>query len=278
MKKHFLIPVLFAVLFSACDSSQSSKTYVLKLRGSESMHETFNELKSDFEKMQDTLTIELEGGGSRTGMMGVYRDEVQIGLSSFPFKLDSILASDHELQEQVVAYDGIVLISHEDNPIQQLTNEQIAGIFSGSIRDWNEVGGTSGNIIPVIRDQNSGTQQFFTNFFGIENIAKAAVIASENRTIVNTITKTRNGIGFIGFAYFTQRVRNILLTSSIIEDATFVAPSYKNLLSGSYPLKRSLRIYFKSNADPATRAFLSYLSTDRARYVIESNGLVPLNQ
>lgn len=277
MRKLILIPI-FALLVFACDSTQTPKSYTLKLRGSESMQETFLALKSDFEKMQDTLTIILEGGGSRTGMMGVYENEVQIGLSSFPFDLDSILGNGHRLQEQVVAYDGIVLISNEDNLVQQLTNEQVSGIFSGNITDWSELGGQSGKILPIIRDQNSGTQQFFTNFFHIDTPASTAVIAGENREIVNTVSENLSGIGFIGFAYFTQRVHNMMLPNPIAGDTPFVAPSFKNLLAGSYPLKRSLRIYYQNIPDPAVDAFLNYLKTTRARYVIESNGLVPLQQ
>lgn len=277
MRKLILIPFV-AVLFCACDTTKTPPAYTLKLRGSESMHETFNALKSDFEKMQDTLTIALEGGGSRTGMIGVYEDEVQIGLSSFPFDLNAILGNGHGLQEQVVAYDGIVLISHEDNPVQQLTNEQVYGIFSGNITDWSELGGPAGKIVPIIRDQNSGTQQFFTNFFDIRVLASSAIIAPENREIVNTVSENLSGIGFIGFAYFTQRVHNMLLPGPIAGDTLFVAPSFKNLLAGSYPLKRSLRIYYKDTSAPEVEAFLSYLKTTRARYVIESNGLVPLQQ
>lgn len=278
MRKLSLISFILSLFLLACDSSNTPETYTLTLRGSESMHETFNALKSDFEKIQDTLTLVLEGGGSRTGMMGVHEDEVKIGLSSFAFNLDSILGYGHSIQEQVVAYDGIVVISHEDNPVQQLTNEQVSGIFSGTISDWRELGGNSGRIIPIIRNQNSGTQQFFTDFFNIDSTANSAVIAVENVEIVNTVTENLTGIGFIGFAYFTQRVHNILLPGAIEGDTPFVAPSFKNLLAGSYPLKRSLRIYYKDASDPAVSAFLSYLKTTRARYVIESNGLVPLQQ
>lgn len=277
MRKSVLITFI-SILLLSCEWSKSPQTYTLRIRGSESMHETFDALKNDFEKMQDTLTIALEGGGSRTGMMGVFENEVQIGLSSFPFNLDYILGDGHGIQEQVVAYDGIVLISNEDNPVQQLTNEQVADIFSGHITSWRELGGNTDKIVPIIRDQNSGTQQFFTNFFDIESLANSAVVAAENREIVNTVSENLSGIGFIGFTYFTQRVHNILLASPVAGDTPFVAPSVKNLLAGSYPLKRSLRIYYKDNTDPAVSAFLTYLETSRARFVIESIGLVPLQQ
>lgn len=238
------------------------------------MHETFNALKSDFEKVQDTLLIILEGGGSRTGMMGVHNNSAQIGLSSFPFDLDSILGKEHKITEQIVAYDGIVLISNEDNPVQQLTSEQVTGIFSGEIANWQQIGGNDGAIQPIIRDENSGTQQFFTNYFNIKHTANHAIVASENAEIVDSVHRNPAGIGFIGFAYFTERVQNLLLPSPIAGDTPFVSPSLKNLLAGSYPLKRSLRIYYKDTGDPALTAFLTYLKSTRAKYVMESNGLV----
>lgn len=278
MKRLFQLPILLGLFLFGCNSSDQPSTCTLKLRGSESMQETFIALKSDFEKMQDTLTIVLEGGGSRTGMMGVFEDDVQIGLSSFPFNLDSILGNGHSVQEKVVAYDGIVLISNEDNPVEQLTNEQVTDIFSGKITDWSDLGGNAGKIVPFIRNQNSGTQQFFTDFFNIEAQANSSVIGSENAEIVNSVSENLSGIGFIGSAYFTQRVHNMLLPSSMAGDTSFVAPSFKNLLAGSYPLKRSLHIYYKNANDPAITAFLNYLNTTRARYVIESNGLVPFQQ
>ena len=242
------------------------------------MQETFNALTSDFEKMQDTLTLVLEGGGSRVGMMSVFENEVHIGLSSFPFNLDSILGIGHNIQERVVAYDGIILISHKDNPIQQLTHEQVSGIFSGEITDWSELGGTSAPILPIIRGQNSGTQQFFTDFFKIENMADSSVVVGENDEIINMVSENLNGIGFIGYAYYTTRVHSMRLPNHLDGNTSFVAPSFKNLLNGSYPLKRSLRIYYKDTTDPAVNAFLTYLQSIRARYVIESNGLVPLQK
>lgn len=239
------------------------------------MHETFLALKSDFEKLQDTVSIVLEGGGSRTGMMGVYENEVDIGLSSFAFDLDSILGTGHGITEDVVAFDGIVLISNDKNPVQQLTNDQINGIFTGTLTNWNELGGSTGSIIPVIRDQNSGTQRFFTNYFGIDTVSSSAVVAAENSEIVASVSGNPHGIGFIGFAYFTESVHNILLPSSHEQDTPFVSPSFKNLSSGDYPLKRSLLIYYKTAEDPKIKAFLEYLQTERASLVIATHGLVP---
>ena len=167
-----LRPIAAFLVFSwgfAC-SEKEPNHHFLKIKGSESMHETFLALKSDFEKMQDSISVELEGGGRRTGMIGEKEGNADIGLSSYAFELDSILGVNHGIEARVVAFDGIVLISNEQNPIEQLTREQIAGIFNGAFSDWAELGGSAGEIVPVIRDENSGTQRFFTNYFGIEEL------------------------------------------------------------------------------------------------------------
>jgi len=271
---------VFLFIISACALSCAKKEpnhYVLKLKGSESMHETFLALKSDFEKMQDSISINLDGGGSRTGMIGVYNETVDIGLSSFAFDLDSLLGEGHDINQKVVAFDGIVLISNEKNPIEQLTEDQIAGIFKGAFTNWRELGAPDGEIFPVIRDENSGTQRFFTNYFGIEEVVGSAKVAAENAEIVANISRNQNGIGFIGFAYFTESVHNISLPSVNENDTPFVSPSFKNLASGSYPLKRPLQIYFKNGNDPKVKAFISYLETERAQLVIATHGLVPVN-
>lgn len=236
------------------------------------MYETFMTLKRDFEKTQDDIEVTIDGGGSRTGLVAISKDEVDIGLSSFGFDLTEFLGVDHGIQEQVVAHDGIVLISNEHNPLHQLTNEQIEGIYSGRIKDWSEIGGTSGRILPVVRDQNSGTQKYFTSYFDVDQVAPYAVIANNNAEIVAKVEADDYSLGFIGFAYHTVSVNDILLPSAV--DDSFIPPSHRTLLNGQYPLKRSLRIYYHLEHHPAVSEFLSYLETARARNIIEAQGLI----
>ena len=243
------------------------------------MHEVFSELVSDFEKLQDTITVVLEGGGSRTGLLAIKEGTADIGLSSFPFDLDSILGDGHAAGQRVVAHDAIVVINHQDNPVNQLTNDQISGIYSGLITDWSEIGGEPGEILPVVRDHNSGTQKFFTEHFQISNVASAAVIAHENHEIVDSVVNNKHGIGFIGYAYFTVMVKNVELQSAIgkYDKPIFVAPEPQYLNDGAYPLKRSLRVYFDRQYDSRVMAFLNYLDSKRAHEIIESFGLISTN-
>lgn len=268
------LPAVFIFLQISCSSIKKEEKAVLRIKGSESMHETFNALKKDFEKVQDTLTIVIEGGGSRTGLMAIKDKAVDIGLSSYEFNLDSVLGPDHGVREEVVAYDGIVLINNDENPIAQLTNEQIGMIYRGEISDWSEVGGEPGKILPIIRDQNSGTQKYFSEFFGLKNISADAEMAAENNEIVQKVYEDARRIGFIGFAYVTMHVKELQLPSVKEKDTFFISPSFKAIRMGEYPLRRGLRIYYQEEQDAKVSSFLTYLNSDRAQEIIEQNGLV----
>ncbi len=275
MKYVFSIIILSSLI--SCETVINKKSYEpLRLKGSESMHEAFSSLASDFKRMQDTLDVKIAGGGSRTGLMAIKDKSADIGLSSFPFNLDSILGEGHSVSQRIVAYDGIVLINHLDNPIGQLSDRQITNIYSGVVTDWSEIGGEEGTILPVVRDANSGTQKFFTEHFKIFEVAPTAVVAGENHEIVDSVISNKNSIGFIGYAYYTAMVKNIALPAAINHQDTvrYVEPEPRYINNGEYPLNRSLRIYFDKEYDARVIAFLQYLDTDRAKEIIESHGLI----
>ena len=272
--------VLHVLIISAfllnCEAiKERGKNTSLTLKGSESMHDVFSTLASDFQKIQDTLKINIEGGGSRTGLMAIKNSSADIGLSSFPFDLDSILGDDHSVGQRVVAYDGIVVINHLENPVAKLSDNQISNIFSGRIEDWSEIGGNPGRIMPIVRDSNSGTQRFFAEHFNISEVTSSAVIAGENHEIVDSVISNKNSIGFIGYAYYTAMVKNLELPAAITSDTvTFVAPEPEHINNGSYPLKRSLRVYYDNRFDPRVVAFLKYLDSTRAKEILKSYGLI----
>lgn len=272
MIRLFAISVLF--LCTMCHQARQGE-YLLMLKGSESMNETFQALKEDFELRQDSIKVKIGGGGSRIGLNAIASGKADIGLSSFNFNLDSILGLNHKIAEQVVAYDGIVLVNHAENPVRQLSNDQVSGIFSGQYVDWAQLGGTPGVILPIVRDENSGTQKFFKQYFGILEVADNAMIAQENTEIVHEILGDRHSIGFIGLSYSTVGVNDILIPTGVDSSDAFVEPSARSLIEGTYPLKRALRIYFESDITPQVKGFLTYLNSNEAKLIVERYGLIP---
>jgi len=247
---------------------------ILRIKGSETLHETFAELKRDFESKQDTVKIDLQGGGSRIGLMSIVQGEADLGLSSFEFNLDTISSNYVRIEQKVIAFDGLVMIANKLNPLESLHTQQIADIYNGQYSDWSQLSGNGGKIEPVMRNSNSGTQQFFAGYFELDQITDGVKVAIDNPEIVRFVAEKPNAIGFIGFAYFTELVKNLKVPD---ENSAFgfVDPSPENLMNGRYPLKRNLLVYYQSNPDPKLKAFLVYLDSSRAKSIIQSTGLMP---
>ncbi len=277
--KYQLIVVAVALMFFQCKPGNEQPEFsTITLKGSESMHETFDALKKDFETIQDTIKLNIEGGGSKTGLLAIKNKEVDIGMSSYPFDLSKELGPDHDVVEQVVAYDGIILINNENNMVKQLTDQQISAIYNGQITDWSQLGGHPGKIRLISRDQNSGTQKFFSSYFKVNQLPPGTRIARDNDEIVKEVMTNKDGIGYVGFAYFKVGVNDISLPPSNNKIDTFYHPTVKNLSLGLYPLKRGLRIYYNDERTVAVNAFLHYLKSVRAQEIIENHGLVSKSQ
>ncbi len=272
--KSALSILLFSSILFACQPSKDSSSATIKMKGSESMHAVFQELKENFEKSNPGIHILLEGGGSRTGLNAIREQSADIGLSSFEFDLEKELGSTSRVKEQLIAYDGVVLITNENNPLDSLTDEQVEKIYEGQINDWSEIGGNPGSILPIVRDENSGTQKFFTEHYAINSLSNSAVTLDENKDIVNKVHSNVNAIGFIGFAYFAHGVHEIKLAADSFK---FRSPTKSNLINNTYPLKRGLRIYYNDQLSDSTKAFLVYLNSEEAKSIIESFGLIQTN-
>jgi phosphate transport system substrate-binding protein len=269
-------PVIQAIVVVACFFSCQSEPDVttISVRGSESLIETFRALVRDFTKINGEYQFTIEGGGSKTGLSGILQDAVDIGMSSFAFNLDTIHLTHDEISEYNLALDGIVLVINKENDLVNLTKQEVNAIFTGKVTNWSALEGLDRPIIPVIRDQNSGTQQFFQEYFSIDGDLLVGQVAHDNPEIAKLVQETDGGIGFFGFAYFGNNLRDVHLPYATT-DSGFVAPTPKTLQNGTYPLKRYLKIYFRASNSEKLTPFLNYLKSEEAKRIIESHGLIP---
>ncbi|MEQ9230214.1 MAG: phosphate ABC transporter substrate-binding protein [Cyclobacteriaceae bacterium] len=264
---------LWMVALVGCNTPTQNNSHTIRIKGSESMISTFEALKWDFEQSQDSIKIQLEGGGSRTGLEGVGEGTIDIGMSSFEFNVDSIYPG-QSIKTKRVAFDGIVVILNEKNLLSTLSNADIRDIYTGRITNWNELGGSDGEILPIVRDENSGTQRFFKEYFGLDVISAKALVAENNNQISEKVATDVNAIGYMGYGYFTD-----LVTPCGLEfvnqagDTLFLPPNRAHLESGEYPLKRGLFVYHKEETQ-ANTAFMTYLNSPAARKIISNFGLI----
>ncbi len=221
--------------------------------------------------------ITVIGGGSGVGIAAMIDGEVEIAMASRSMKdseFENAQANGINPIEHVIAWDGISVIVHNDNPVSELTFNQLRGIFNGTITNWNEVGGKDLEIVATTRDSSSGTYEFFKDAVLIDDeYREDALVTPSNGAIVQSVSQNEGGIGYIGFAYLDDSVQGVALDNG----DGMVAPEPANILSGDYPLARQLYYYTDGQPSGLAAEFLSYIQSEEGAVIINDVGYFPAN-
>lgn len=180
-------------------------------------------------------------------------------------------------QEHIVAVDSLVVITHPDNPVQSLTMEQLAGIYSGQITNWSDVGGDDAPITVITRQEGSGTRAVFEErVFGSEvptEIPAGAKTEDDNNVAAATVNADVNAIGYVGYAF--QRGAKAL--TLVNECGISMTPDAFSAKTEEYALQRRLYLYNRAdNLDAATAEFISYATSSDADEVVLKSGFIDL--
>jgi len=225
------------------------------------------------------VRIQVIGGGSGVGFAALQNQTVDIADASRPIKpteiAGSIKAFGKKPTEYVVAIDGLSVFVNEANPVKELTLDQLAGIFSGTIRNWREVGGSGSPITVYSRENSSGTYEFFK-----EHVLKGKDFAGSAQTkqgaalLVRSISKDKNGIGY-GGAGDTRGIRALGVKVNAISPA--VVPSEKTVLNQTYPIWRYLYNYVNAAADKdEIHAYLTWIRGAEGQKIVKEANFYPL--
>ncbi len=179
-------------------------------------------------------------------------------------------------QEHIIAVDSLVVITHPDNPVADLTMAELAGIYAGEITNWSEVGGNDAPIVMISRHDGSGTRSVFEErVFGEAEptLVASAKIATDSSEMAAMVNADENAIGFVGYAF--QRGAKAL--SLVNECGISMTPDAFSAKTEEYALQRRLYLYNRAdNLDEATAAFIKYAVSDEADGVIAKSGFIDL--
>nr|HPR18763.1 PstS family phosphate ABC transporter substrate-binding protein [Candidatus Cloacimonadota bacterium] len=182
------------------------------------------------------VNISVRGGGSSVGIAAIIAGTVDIGDASRHIKSKEITAARENginPYENVVANDGIAIVIHKNNPINDLTIDQIKDIYTGKINNWKELGGPAMPIVIISRDVSSGTFEVFNTLVlnGAQEVDSALMLASNN-AVVSTINGTPGAIGYAGLGYVNESVKAVKVND--------VYPTKQSIQSKAYPIARTL--------------------------------------
>ncbi len=229
---------------------------------------------NDFMDANANVNITISGGGSGQGLSDVKDGKAQIGRSDV-FAEEKLEAADvAKLVDNKVAVVGMGPIVNSDVDVDDLTTEQLRGIFTGEITDWSEVGGTAGAIQVINRKAGSGTRATFEGAVlagaTVPDSFKPVAEEDSSGTVVEKIQQTAGAISYLAFSYFDDTKFKALKVDG-------VEPTSENVESGDFKIWSYEHMYVASDADEATLAFIDYmLSDDVQGSLVEEQGFIPL--
>lgn len=237
-----------------------------------------------YHQLYPDVDISVTGGGSGTGIAALINRTVDIANASRQIKPEEIQqAQDNggDPIEFIVAKDAIAVIVNPENPVNQLTIQQLSDIYSGKINNWKDVGGDDRIIVRLSRETNSGTHVFF-----LENVVRMG--DPKDKTLFSTDTlllpssegitaETRdnpNVIGYDGLGYITPDVKMIAIASD--SSSPFFLPSANTVNQGQYPIARDLYMYTNHQPSGSIANYINWIMTSEAQTIVTQLGFVPI--
>ncbi len=239
-----------------------------------------------YQQEHPDVRISVTGGGSGSGISALINGTVDIANASRAIKkeeLEKAQAAGYNPQEFVVARDAIAVIVHPQNPVSQLTMQQISAIYRGEINNWKEVGGEDRPIVRLSRETNSGTHVYFLeSVIRLGNSKDKAIFSPDtlllpsSEGIIAEVSDNPNAIGYDGLGYVTPEVKVIAVARE--RDLPYVLPSAATVNDRTYPIARDLYMYTREPPQGYIKEYLNWIVSPPAQEIVIKLGFVSLEQ
>ena len=253
---------------SAPSGGDTELTGSVATDGSTSMKSVIGALGESFQNANSGVTFTYNPTGSGSGIQAVSEGRCDIGLASRGLKDDEKSSG---LTETVLAYDGIAVVVSPENPVSDLTIEQIADIYTGKITNWSEVGGNDAEIVLIGREAGSGTRDGFESITGTEEACQYRQELTSTGDVIATVSQNPNAIGYASLSAVKESVKALSVGG--------VAPSEDTVKDGSYLIQRPFVLVTKDGVtlSPAAQAFFDYATSAEAAPIIAQAGAEAAN-
>lgn len=234
--------------------------------GSTSMEKVIGSLGEAFMLENPDVNFTYNPTGSGTGIQSAIDGTCDIGLSSRALKEEEKAG----LTETVVALDGIAVIVNPANPVDDLSVEQIAQIYTGEITNWKDVGGDDLEISPIGREAGSGTRDGFETITDTKEQCKYRQELTSTGDVITTVSGNPSAIGYASLSAVKDNVKALTVAGA--------APSEATVLEGAYPIQRPFVLATRTGEplSEAAQAFFDFITSPAANDIITAAGAVPV--
>jgi phosphate transport system substrate-binding protein len=286
-------PIVLALLAAValgippgCSRSKQPETTVIQNTGSDTMVNLAQAWAEEYAKVEPTVSVEVSGGGSGTGIAALINGTVEIANCSRRFEPEEIaLAKKNngkEPREFMVGFDALSIYVHKDNPLNEIALEQLAEIYGegGKIDKWSQIGvkmpAGSDEIIRVSRQSNSGTYFYFREVVlgNGRDLKLGSRDMQGSKDVVELVSKTPGAIGYSGMGYNTPMVKELRLAKKKGDKA--YPPTIETTLDHTYPIARPLFMYTLGEPSGAVKKYMDWVHSVAGQKIVAQSGYVPL--
>ncbi|MDE0637604.1 MAG: phosphate ABC transporter substrate-binding protein [Candidatus Poribacteria bacterium] len=260
---------------------------IIKNKGSDTMVNLAQAWAEAYRGVADTVSVEVAGGGSGTGVAALINGTVDIANCSRQVKdkekQKALENTGKKPIEFIVGYDALAVYVHKENPLDKITIPQLADIYGeeGNITKWDQLGiANSGcksdKIIRISRQSNSGTYFYFREaLLGKDrDFELGSLDLHGSKDVVEVIGRTPCSIGYSGMGYATDHVK--MLEVAITSDEPYYAPNLENVIAKTYPIARPLYMYSLGEPTGEAKVYLDWIFSEEGQKIVEELGFVPL--
>jgi phosphate transport system substrate-binding protein len=261
---------------------------ILQNKGSDTMVNVAQAWAEEYQKVEPGVAVEVSGGGSGVGIAALSKGAVDLANASRDMKPEEIETAKRnnagkEPRGFVVGHDALAVYVHKENPLNEVTLDQLAQIFAegGTLTRWSQLGVTlpgvsDDTIVRVSRQSSSGTYEFFReHVLKQKDFKLGSRDLNGSKEVVELVGSTKTAIGYSGMGYATPAVK--MLKVATTAGAKAYAPSVENTTSKAYPLARSLLIYTLGEPQGATKKYIEWILSDAGQRILAESGYVPLS-
>lgn len=281
MKKKFAalfgLLTIFAVIAAGCGnakgtatSGNGTKQESITAVGSTALQPLVQEAAAQYMNDHPGATINVQGGGSGTGLSKVAEGAVQIGNSDvFAEEKDGIDAS--KITDHKVAVVGFAPVANQDIGVDNLTKQHLIGIFTGKIKNWKEVGGKDLKIVVINRAEGSGTRAVFEKQALDGATAVKAQEQDSSGTVQKIVNETPGAISYLAFSYINNKVKALKVDG--------VEPAEENVKTNKWKIWAYEHMYTKGKAKGLTKKFIDYMLSDEVqKNLVPKLGYMPISE
>lgn len=270
MKKALIIIAILTLLLTGLFAGKANQ---ITMSGSTTVLPIAQAAAEAFMAKYPDVNISVRGGGSGVGIAALMSGSVDIANSSRQIKAKEATQAKSKGINPIgyaVANDGIAIIVHKTNTAKNLTVKQLKDIYTGKIKNWNQVGGANMPIVVVSRDVASGTFEVFNEkALGGAKVIDSAQMLASNNAIATTVGDTPGAIGYVGLGYITDKNKVLTINN--------VLPNEQTVKAGTYQLSRKLYMFTNGKAKGNAANFLSWLQSAEGQKLVVEQGFISLN-